>query len=127
MSNSIESRYVREVSVCIHASVSSTVKLEERETLQDLKNRHVDICLHGAGALGHKDKEDLGADDCGITAGDNETMVLVNKGLLLALIDTAERLTDLEAVYDDTRGTHYNWNSIEKLVVGLDLPVRKLK
>jgi len=54
-------------------------------------------------------------------------MVLVNKGLLLALIDTAERLTDLEAVYDDTRGTHYNWNSIEKLVVGLDLPVRKLK
>jgi len=72
MSNSIESRYVREVSVCIHASVSSTVKLEERETLQDLKNRHLDICLHGAGALGQKDKEDLGADDCGITAGCNQ-------------------------------------------------------
>jgi len=122
MSNVTGNKNVREVPVRIHASVSATISLEDGETLQDVKARHVDIYLHGAGEQGHVNKQDLGADTYQIVTDDSAEMALVNKGLLLALIDTAKRSTDLEAVYDDERGTHYNWDFIEELIDGLDAP-----
>ncbi len=122
MSNVTGNKNVREVPVRIHASVSATISLEDGETLQDVKARHVDIYLHGAGEQGHVNKQDLGADTYQIVTDDSAEMALVNKGLLLALIDTAKRSTDLEAVYDDERGTHYNRDFIEELIDGLDSP-----
>ncbi len=122
MSNVTGNKNVREVPVRIHARVSATISLEDGETLQDVKARHVDIYLHGAGEQGHVNKQDLGADTYQIVTDDSAEMALVNKGLLLALIDTAKRSTDLEAVYDDERGTHYNRDFIEELIDGLDSP-----
>lgn len=42
-------------------------------------------------------------------------MVYVNKGLLLALLNTAKSNTDLEAIYDDLRGRSYPWADIPAL------------
>tara|TARA_R110002072_G_scaffold303138_1_gene495440 strand:+ start:49254 stop:49652 length:399 start_codon:yes stop_codon:yes gene_type:complete len=119
MNSSIDNKITQEVSIRIHASVSTTVRLEANETLQDVMARHVDIYLHGAGDTGHTNKEDLGADTYKIMVDDSDELVFVDKGLLLALIDTAKRSTDHEAVYDDERGTHYSWDEIGKVLSGL--------
>ena len=42
--------------------------------------------------------------------------VVVNRGLLLALLETAKANTDLEAIYDDKRGTSYLWSEIPTLI-----------
>lgn len=109
----------RVVPVRIHASVSTMVNLDGGESPSDLKNRAVDIFLHGAGEQGHINKEDMGADSYRIVTNAEEEMVLVNKGFLLALIDTAKRTTFLEAVYDDERKTDYDWVTLADLIDGM--------
>ncbi|MCP3921312.1 MAG: hypothetical protein GY714_01875 [Desulfobacterales bacterium] len=59
-----------EITIKIVAEVKTIVTLEEGETLEDVKNRFVDIYLHGAGEHGYQDKEDLGADKIEITIVD---------------------------------------------------------
>ena len=107
------------VPVTIYASVSTEVTLAENETIEDVKNRFVDIYLHDAGDEGYSNKVDLGADCTRITTQPEDEMVLVNKGFLLALIDTAKRETFLEAVYDDTRKTDYDWVTLGALIGGM--------
>lgn len=53
---------MREVNVLITAKVKTTVTLAEGETINNVKDRFVDIYLHGAGEHGCINKEDLGAD-----------------------------------------------------------------
>jgi hypothetical protein len=48
------------VRVKITAEVTTDVRLEKGETIEEFKQRAVDIYLHGAGKEGHLDKEDLG-------------------------------------------------------------------
>lgn len=110
----------KNVAITIHASVSTSITLENSEALEDAKARFVDIYLHGAGESGHADKTDLGADSFRITSEPSEEMVLVNKGLLLALIDTAQRKTNLEAIFDHTRNTHFDWSTVSDLTDGID-------
>jgi soluble P-type ATPase len=50
------------VDVTITAKVSARVKLEKGETIEQLKERYVDIYLHSAGENGHVEKQDLGAE-----------------------------------------------------------------
>ena len=50
------------VKIIIVTKVITEVQLEDGETLQDLKNRKVDIYLHGQGEDGHINKVDLGGD-----------------------------------------------------------------
>lgn len=111
-----------EIQVTIYAMVKATVKLDENEMRDAVSERIVDVYLHGSScdSDASTNKEDLGADDFVIATKPEEEMVLVNKGFLRALIDTAERAAELEAVYDDKRGTSYQWADIKKLVAGLD-------
>lgn len=49
-------------------------------------------------------------------------MVSVDKGLLLALVDQCQRLSSNEAVYDDGRGTSYNYADLNIHVRGMQFP-----
>ena len=51
------------VEVKITASIVTEIELEKGETVQDVKNRWVDIYLHGAGDDGSANKVDLGCDE----------------------------------------------------------------
>jgi hypothetical protein len=51
-----------EVNVKITVTVETTIKLEDGETVEDVKGRLCDIYLHGAGEEGYANKEDLGGD-----------------------------------------------------------------
>lgn len=53
----METRYA---TVLIQATVTAKIELGHGETEADLKNRDIDIYIHGAD--GHQDKEDLGID-----------------------------------------------------------------
>lgn len=55
------------VTITITATVTTTVKLAEGETKEDLLNRNVDIYLHDHGIMGDLNKRDLGADKVTIT------------------------------------------------------------
>jgi len=48
--------------IVITATVSTTATLSEGETIEDLKQRWVDIYLHDSGMGGHTNKTDLGTD-----------------------------------------------------------------
>ena len=65
------------------------------------------------------DKEDLGADDYRFSVNGENEMVMVDKGLLLALVDQCQRESENEAVYDDTRRTSFNWKDLNQLVLGM--------
>ena len=52
---------MKKVKVKIKAEVTTTVELQEGETVDTVKDRFVDIYLHSAGEEGYSDKEDLGA------------------------------------------------------------------
>lgn len=108
------------VNVKVIASVSAKVLLSEGETISDLKKRDVDIYLHAAGENGYADKKDLGAHDYEIIVPDEEELVAVSKGMLLALIESARNSSSLDAVYDDKRKTSYSWEQIEKVQAKLN-------
>jgi hypothetical protein len=65
------------------------------------------------------DKEDLGADNYRFSVNGENEMVMVDKGLLLALVDQCQRESENEAVYDDTRRTSFNWKDLNQLVLGM--------
>jgi hypothetical protein len=65
------------------------------------------------------DKEDLGAEEYRFSVNGENEMVMVDKGLLLALIDQCQRESENEAVHDDTRSTSYNWKDLNKVVLGM--------
>ncbi|MEK6829813.1 MAG: hypothetical protein AABY15_06870 [Nanoarchaeota archaeon] len=50
------------VEISIVAKVTTKIQLAEGETIEDLKNRNVDIYLHAHGKDGHIGKIDLGGD-----------------------------------------------------------------
>lgn len=109
------------IGINIFASVSTSVELEEGETVEALKERYVDIYLHAAGERGYENKTDLGAQHTVITeAKSGQSMVMVDQGLLLALLETAKECTDLFAIYDDARGTSYPWDEINNHIQGMD-------
>jgi hypothetical protein len=105
----------------IYAKATTSVDLVGGESISDLESRHVDVYYHGAGSQGYMDKEDLGSDMTVVRANSKDELILVDKGFFLALIDTADRLTELESVYDDARRTSYAWNDINGYVFGEEL------
>ena len=108
------------VKVKILASVYAEVTLGLGETVNDICDRDVDIYLHGWGDHGYSNKCDLGVDTKIIATDPDQVLSLVDTGFLLALIDTAKRASDNENVYDDLRGTSYDWSALNELVHGLD-------
>jgi len=52
----------KEVFVKIIAETTTTIVLEDNESIDDALNRNVDIYLHGRGENGHVNKTDLGGD-----------------------------------------------------------------
>jgi hypothetical protein len=58
---------------------------------------------------------DIGSDSVAIVPSDAQH-VLVDRGLLLALIDTVRRTTDLRHVYDDNFGTSYRLDRLDDYV-----------
>jgi hypothetical protein len=108
------------VNVEIYTKATTTVVLGDGETLNDISRRDVDVYLHGSGAQGHMDKDDIGSYSTVFKVNSEDELLLVDKGLLLALIDTAYRTTDLESVCDDTRSTSYPWDKINDLIYGMD-------
>jgi len=54
------------VKIKITATVTATVELDKNETIENIKERYVDIYLHGYGEKGHIDKIDLGSDSVNI-------------------------------------------------------------
>lgn len=105
--------------VTIYAAISAM--LDNDESIEDFKKRNVDIYLHGSGELGYQNKEDLGGDLIHVSTNPKEELVLVNKGLLLALLDTAKRTTDLESICDDTNNTSYPWSDVNNHISGADI------
>lgn len=57
---------MKTVRIKITAIVETTVTLNEGETIENLKQRNVDIYLHGEGENGHRNKVDLGSDFGGV-------------------------------------------------------------
>jgi len=130
----------------IIAKVTAQVEVEDGE---DITQRMVDIYLHGEGEYGSQDKWDLGADNFTIIEidadGDADGMYLddsntwrmpcgcseasvldgnhnvCRKGAVIAaLIDTAERMTDMESVYNDKlKSDHpehsFTWEEVHKI------------
>lgn len=105
-----------ELKLTIAAIASCTVNLSEGETVDDVKNRFVDIYLHDAGEEGYFNKTDLGAYSYLIATADDDQPVIVPRGLLLALINTVKDNTDLENVYDDENGTSYSWEEVNRVL-----------
>lgn len=69
-----------------------------------------------------ENKEDLGTDKYHYSINGDSEMVMIDKGLLLALIDQNQRLSENEAIYDDSRNTSYKWKDLNKLVMGINFP-----
>lgn len=61
---------MKQVKITIIAQVTTTVILNEGETIEQLKNRDVDIYLHDGGEFGFREKMDLGADSSTIIVHD---------------------------------------------------------
>lgn len=106
----------RQVNATIYAKAHTTATLEDKETIEGFKNRWVDIYLQGAcGNESYKNKQDLGGSSV-IVLDDEPELALVDKGFLLALIDTAKRTTDLEAVYNDETNEDYLWSNLDQYI-----------
>ena len=68
------------------------------------------------------DRCDLGADSHAFSTGPDDEKVIVDKGLLLALIEQCQNTSSNESVYDDYRGTSYKWADLQKHVWGMAIP-----
>lgn len=70
------------------------------------------------------ERSDLGSDfhHYSITGDSKDEMVIVDKGLLEALVDQCQRLSSNEAVYNDTKKTSFNYADLNKLVAGMTFP-----
>ena len=106
------------VSATILMQVETQIIIEEGETAETVKDRFADIYLHGFGEDGFYDKEDLGGDSTIIVHDDSKEAAEythINKALLMALIDTAKRTTDLDGVYNDKTNQFFWWDDVNKL------------
>lgn len=104
------------INITITAQVTTTVKLAENETLEDVKNRYVDIYLHGAGEEGCYSKRDVGASKWTITTSTEDAPLIVSRDMFLALVNTVKNTTDLENVYDDVNNQSFSWTEIENVL-----------
>jgi hypothetical protein len=111
-----------EIDVTIYAIVKSTVDVGEGERRDSVSDRFVDIYLHGPANCpdASSNASDLGGSTHVIVTKPEDELCLVNKGFLRALIDTAKRTTDLEAVYNDETGMSFDWADMKGLIIGLD-------
>lgn len=104
------------IDVVITAQVTTSVQLSAGGTLEDLKERYVDIYLHGPGEHGCYDKQDVGAGAWTITPSTEEKPLIVSRAMFLALVNTVKKMTDLENVYDDENNTSFSWAEIENVL-----------
>lgn len=102
---------LRYETVTVIAAVTAMITPLISESSETLADREVDIYLHN-----EVGKVDLGADHYRVIVGPHPELSIVDRGLLNALISTAKRCTDLEAVYDDETGNRYEWGSMDKLI-----------
>ena len=103
------------LSVTIYASAH--IKFDG--TREDLEETYPDIYMPSS--LGG-DKEDLGADNFSFSVDGDNDKVLVDKGLLLALVAQCQDYSGNESVYDDSNHTSYKWTELNKLVSGHTFP-----
>lgn len=68
------------------------------------------------------DRCDLGTDSHIFSSGSDDEKVIVDKGLLLALIEQCQSTSSNESIYDDNRGTSYKWADLENHVWGMAIP-----
>lgn len=106
----------KKVTLTIVAIARCTITPDDGESVDDVKNRGVDIYLHGAGVNGYANKADLGAYKSCITVNEEYPSLIVPRGLLLALVDTVKNNTDLQNIYDDTNGTSYSWEKVNRVL-----------
>jgi hypothetical protein len=106
----------QKLSVTIYASAH----IEFDGTREDLEEACPDIYMPSS--LGD-DKEDLGADNYSFSVNGDNDKVLVDKGLLLALVAQCQDYSDNELVCDDANGTSYSWTELNKLVDGHRFPI----
>lgn len=101
------------VETTITAQVTTSVQLSAGESLDDLKERYVDIYLHGPGEDGCYNKRDVGANEWVITTSTEDKPLIVSRAMFLALVHTVKETTDLENVYDNENSTSFSWAEIE--------------
>jgi hypothetical protein len=104
------------INITITAQVITTVNLAENETLEDFKNRYVDIYLHGPGEDGCCNKRDVGANKWTITTDNEDIPLIVSRDMFLALVNTVKNTTDLENVYDDENNKSFSWAEIDAVL-----------
>jgi hypothetical protein len=104
------------VETTITAQVTTSVQLAAGESLEDLKERYVDIYLHGPGEDGCYDKRDVGANKWTITTSTEDKPLIVSRAMFLALVNTVKEMTDLENVYDDENNKSFSWAEINKVL-----------
>lgn len=102
----------------IVAKANVRAELEENETLDEYKKRVVDIYLHSSNSKHHSFKEDIGAHQWTIGQVGVDDSVIVPTKLLVALIETAKRSTDLSGVYGDDAETYFSWEEVNKVLEG---------
>lgn len=101
----------------LSVTVCAISSIEFKGTIEDLSSVQPDIYMPDA--LGG-DKVDLGADNHHFSVNGTDEMVMVDKGLLLALLDQCQRLSSNEAVYDETRNTSFKYSDMNNLILGLN-------
>ena len=105
------------IEIVITAQATTSVQLSAGESLDDLKERYVDIYLHGSGEDGCYDKRDVGANKWTITTSTEDKPLIVGRPMFLALVNALKERTDLENVYDDENNTSFSWAEIDNVLM----------
>ena len=105
------------LSVKVYAIAQATYTCTNPISIED---QHCDIYFPTS--EGCSDREDIGAEDYHYSVEGKDEMVLVDKGLLEALVDECQRLSENNAVYDDSRNKSYNYADLNMLVKGMKFP-----
>lgn len=98
------------VTITITAQVTTSVTLSAGESLEALKDRYVDIYLHGPGEDGCYDKQDLGANNWTITTDTENKPLIVSRAMFLAEVDMTHKRIG---------GTLHNWYVSGNRVMGI--------
>lgn len=107
----------KKVSVKVYAMASTSYECINPESV------HEKFCdIHFSTYENSDERDDIGADDYRYSVDGKDEMVIVDKGLLEALVDQCQRLSSNEAVYDDTRKTSFSYADLNKLVMGMKFP-----
>lgn len=104
----------QKVSVKVYAIATTSYECTNPESV------HEKLCdIYFPTCEDHSEIEDIGADDYRYSVDGKDEMVFVDKGLLEALVDQCQRLSDNDAVYDDTHNKSFNYADLNKLVLGM--------